>query len=44
MMALCSRGNVNEFVVTIKPVLAKFAEWDVHVLEVENQGAQVVRA
>lgn len=43
MMALCSRSNASEFVVRSKPVLAKFAEWNVHVLEVENQGAQVVR-
>lgn len=42
MMALCNRGNANEFVVRIKPVLAKFAEWDVHVLKVENKGAQVI--
>lgn len=42
MMALCNRGNANEFVVRVKPVLAKFAEWDVHVLKVENKGAQVI--
>ena len=43
MMALCSRSNANEFVVRSKPVLAKFADWEVHVLEVENHGAQVIR-
>ena len=43
MMALCSRSNATEFVVRSKPVLAKFADWEVHVLEVENHGAQVIR-
>ena len=32
MMALCSRSNANEFVVRSKPVLAKFPDWEVHVL------------